>query len=264
MNQATNCVSDNIEFAFGQVRHTRLLPKPHAFAYKAFYLRVPIHALGQIKSPSKLFGINRAALLSFFEKDHGDGQQGLHQWVTQILSQEGLNADGKIWLHTFSRVLGYKFKPVSFWMCENMQGQLIAVIAEVNNTFGEKHLYLLSNSGTPLKQGQLLSAKKMFHVSPFFKIDGQYQFRFAHQSYRSLACVDLHLEQGLALRTSLSGQHHALTTASARHALLAYPFFSMGVIAKIHWQAVRLWLGRGLPYISKPNPPKQLTTKGQP
>jgi uncharacterized protein len=264
--------SDAIEFAFGQIRHSRLLPKKHAFSYPGFYLRVPIHNLDRCSRGNFLFGLNRTSLTSFHAQDHGPhdpektNQPNLLSWVRDLLNNEGIVADGAVWLHTFSRVWGYQFKPVSFWFCHAANGALVAIIAEVKNTFGEQHLYLLRNlePNTDIKWGTLLNASKSFHVSPFFKVEGRYEFRFFNRDDRSVARVDYFINDAIALQTSLSGQHQPITNQSALKALLSYPAFSLGVVARIHWHALRLWAQKRIPFITKPSPPKTLITYGEP
>lgn len=250
-----------LQIAFGEVRHTRLSPVVHAFNYPAFFIRVPIHRLGQVQSSTRLFGLNRAAPLSFHESDHGDGRTACQSWIRERLAESNLVADGPVWLDTFPRVFGYSFKPVSFWHCHNAAGQRIAILAEVHNTFGERHGYLLHERGEPLRGGVELSAGKAFHVSPFAAIEGRYRFRFHGREDRWVARIDLDNATGEALlRTSLSGTPEALDQSSARRALLRYPLFTLGVIARIHAQAFALWRRR-VPFFSKPLPPSTLITR---
>ena len=253
--------NEGVQIAFGEVRHTRLSPIIHAFTYPAFFIRVPIHRLGQVQSSTRLFGLNWAAPLSFHDADHGDGQTPAQPWIHARLKDAGLVADGPIWLDTFPRVFGYSFKPVSFWHCHNAAGERIAILAEVHNTFGERHGYLLHDRGRPLRAGAELSAGKAFHVSPFAAVEGRYRFRFHGRADRWVARIDLDAGDGQALlRTSLSGCPVALDPVSARRALLRYPLFTLGVIARIHAQAFTLWRRR-VPFFSKPNPPASLITR---
>jgi uncharacterized protein len=250
---------DQCQLVFGQVRHSRLRPSAHSFVYPAFFLRVPVHALSTLeRTPqSAWFGINKKAALSFFEKDHGDqakGSQSNWVWITTLLQAENLEMPSKVWLHAFSRVFGYSFKPVSFWFCHRADNSLIAIVAEVNNTFGERHIYLLMD--TP-KFGQSMQASKVFHVSPFCAIEGHYTFRFLNTTSHTVARVDHSDNIGPLLLTSLSGELHALTNATIARALLKYPLFTFGVVARIHLHALRLWLKR-VPFFSKPEPPSQL------
>lgn len=256
--------SARVQIFFGQVRHARLAPVLHAFAYPAFFVRIPIHELGPALSSTRLFGIDRPAPLAFYGVDHGDGQSPPLQWIHQQLRDAGLPDEGAVWLDTFPRVFGYAFKPVSFWHCENLAGQRIAILAEVHNTFGERHGYLLHAQGAPLRNGSELNAQKAFHVSPFARIAGRYRFWFHQREAspaRQVARIDLEDENGQTLlRTSLSGTPVELSGASARRALLQHPLFSLGVIARIHWQALALWRQR-LPFFTKPAPPTALITR---
>jgi uncharacterized protein len=250
---------DQCQLVFGQVRHARLRPSAHSFVYPAFFLRVPIHAISTLesKSASAWFGINRNAALSFFEKDHGgNASEGKSNWtwIVDLLNAQKLETPNKVWLHAFSRVLGYSFKPVSFWFCHRADESLIAIVAEVNNTFGERHIYLLTDAP---KFGQTLQASKVFHVSPFCAVEGNYTFRFLNTSSHTVARVDHSDNVGPLLLTSLSGELHALTGSNIARALLKYPLFTFGVVARIHWHALRLWLKR-VPFFSKPEPPSQL------
>ena len=167
-------------------------------------------------------------------------------------------ATGEVWLHPYPRVFGYVFKPVSFWYCHRSDGSLAAVVAEVNNTFGERHCYLLA--GAELGFGRELVARKVFHVSPFCQVQGQYRFRFMRTADRTVARVDHDDDLGALLQTSVSGELQPLTARSVRAAFFGMPMMTLGVIARIHWQALRLWLKR-VPFQSKPQPPQAFTSR---
>jgi uncharacterized protein len=246
------------QIAFGTVRHTRLRPSKNAFAYPAFYMRLPVHEMKEVVRARKgLFGLNQPGVLSFYESDHGDGK-GCFRWITQLLADHGISTQGPIWLLSFPRVLGYVFQPVSFWLCHRPDGRLHAVVAEVNNTFGERHVYLLSTAGG-IGMGQEVSSQKSFYVSPFCEPRGTYRFRFFDQAQRSLMRVDHDDDQGPLLLTSMSGQHVSLGLKSTFKAIAAYPLFTLGVIARIHWQALRLWF-KGVRLTTKPPPPAHPVT----
>jgi hypothetical protein len=243
----------------GSVRHHRLRPTDHAFAYRSYFLLLPMRALR--RSPAPALRRNRFGLLAFHDRDHGDGRADALAWLDELLAREGISdADGEVWLQTYPRVLGYVFKPVSFWYCERADGSLAAVVAEVNNTFGERHCYLLA--GPALAWGREQRAAKVFHVSPFSPIEGDYRFRFLRSADggRLVASVDHHDAHGALLQTSLSGRLEPLTPASRRRAFFGVPLMSFGVIARIHWQALRLWLER-VPVRRKPAPPEAFITR---
>ena len=246
---------------FGQVRHTRLKPVHHAFAYPTYFLMLPMRSLQC--QPAPALARNRWAPLSFFDADHGDGrgiaQGGALAWLDELLQREGiLDAQGEIWLHCYPRVLGFTFKPVSFWYCHRPDGNLRAVVVEVNNTFGERHCYLLNAPRFGVEQ----RAAKVFHVSPFCPVEGGYRFRFmlTPDFSRTVARVDFDDATGPLIETSVSGQLEPLTRQSTRKALLRYPAMTLGVVLRIHWQATKLFLKRA-PFFKKPTPPAHFTTR---
>jgi DUF1365 family protein len=250
------------QLCVGQVRHKRWRPVLHAFDYGVYFLRLPLRALEGRGFGVRLMSRNRFNLLSFHDRDHGDGTQPLTAWIAGVLRRHGVHdADGEIWLQTMPRVLGYVFNPVSFWFCHRANGSLRAVLCEVRNTFGERHCYLLDSGGT-IVNGQLLRADKRFHVSPFFAVDGGYRFRFVRGGAgdRHLACIEYHDADGALLTTSLSGTARPLSDAALLRASLSHPLQTFGVMLKIHWQALRLWL-RGAPFFSKPAAPVHEITR---
>lgn len=252
----------------GLVRHSRLRPAMNTFSYGVFTLMLPLRTLRDADFGTRLCARNRFGLMSFYDRDHGDGRTPLLDWIDRLLREEGIaDADGEIWLQTFPRVLGYVFNPVSFWFCHRRDGALRAIVCEVNNTFGERHCYLL-DSGMPLVWGQTLSARKVFHVSPFCAVEGGYRFRFMRTAQRvgdteierTVARIDYHDAQGPLLLTSVSGTLQPLNRASAARAFLRHPMMTLGVIARIHWQALKLFAKR-VPFFSKPVPPTHIVSR---
>ncbi|CAN5238477.1 DUF1365 domain-containing protein [soil metagenome] len=266
----------------GQVRHTRLRPARNSFAYPTYFLMLPMRSLRE--QPSAALARNRFGLISFFDADHGDGGADSLAWLDALLAREGIaDASGEVWLHCYPRVLGFTFKPVSFWYCHRADGSLAAIVVEVNNTFGERHCYLLDDRSATLGFGRELRADKVFHVSPFCDVAGSYRFRFmrtglhpergaarSHESMttrtpsaakpvansvaRTVARIDHHDAEGLLIQTSVSGELSPLTPARLRAAFFGMPLMTLGVIARIHWQALRLFAKR-VPFFRKPAPP---------
>lgn len=242
---------------FGHIWHRRLRPVEHAFRYPGYFLLLPMRSLRE--HPVAVLRRNRRGWLSFHDSDHGDGSCDSLAWFEKLLQEEGIrDADGEIWLHTFPRVLGYAFKPVSFWYAHRADGSLAAILAEVNNTFGERHAYLLA--GPQLAWDCEQVAHKCFHVSPFCETQGEYRFRFKRGKSSNLALVDLYDETGPLLRTGVEGTLHPLNTSTVRQAFFGTPLMTLGVIFRIHWQALRLWAKR-LPFHRKPPAPKRFVTR---
>ncbi len=247
----------------GRVWHRRLRPAEHAFSHPTYFLMLPMRALRA--QPARELRRNRWGALAFFDRDHGDGRDDALAWLEDVLAREGIvGADGEVWLHTFPRVLGYAFKPVSFWYVQRADGSLAAVVAEVNNTFGERHCYLLS--GPALRWGGTVQADKAFHVSPFCAVQGHYRFRFVNSGggiasgRHTIAHVDHGDDAGLLLQTSVGGALQALTAASTRRAFFGMPLMTLGVIARIHWHALRLALKR-VPFHRHPPAPDRFVTR---
>ncbi len=242
----------------GVVRHRRLRPREHAFTYPTCFLLLPLRSLRQAPQPA--VRRNRGGWLSFHDADHGDGRSDALAWLDELLAAEGVHdARGEAWLHCYPRVLGYVFNPVSFWYCHRHDGALAAIVVEVNNTFGERHCYLLAGPG--LAYGRELRARKVMHVSPFCAVQGSYRFRFMRTATRSVARVEHDDDDGLLLlQTSVSGHLRPLTPASVRAAFFGRPWMALGVILRIHWQALRLWSKR-VPLFSKPAPPQSFTSR---
>ncbi|MES2323150.1 MAG: DUF1365 domain-containing protein [Pseudomonadota bacterium] len=252
------------QLCFGQVRHTRLRPVRHAFAYRSYYLRLPLRTLGDRDFGCALFSRNRFNLLSFADADHGDGRQPLLAWIDGVLKAEGVHdADGEIWLQAMPRVLGFVFNPVSFWFCHRASGELRAVLCDVRNTFGERHCYLLEH-GAGIGNGNEMAARKVFHVSPFCAVEGGYRFRFTRlvrgRDEHSIACIDYDDAAGVLLQTCLAGLARPLANASVARAFFGRPFMTFGVVARIHLQALRLWCKR-VPSFSKPEAPHQKVSR---
>jgi DUF1365 family protein len=245
----------------GQVMHRRLRPSQNRFVYPVFFLSIPLSNVAALAN--RWVGVNRPGLFSFRFADHG-ARDGTHplEWVRALLAGAGLSvADGEVWLQTFPRVLGYVFNPVSFWFCHDREGSLRAIVCEVNNTFGERHCYLLAHpDARSIHAGEELSVRKVFHVSPFFPVSGGYRFRFSASEQRALARIDYHDDAGALLHTSVSGEAVPYTPRAMLAAFFSHPWMTVGVVARIHWQALRLWLKR-VPIFSKPVPPVEPITR---
>ena len=230
--------------------HARLLPARNSFKYGIYYLALPLSELEQSD-----IARDRFSLTSFYGKDHGPRNgDDLLSWARYVLFTHGVTAaDGEIVLVCMPRILGYVFNPVSFWICYDKNQAIRAVICEVRNTFGENHSYLCAHEdGRPIDPQDLLSAQKIFHVSPFLKREGHYQFRFDITDNKFGVWIDYYDGAGeKILITALCGNFMMLTKSSLRRAFWKHPLVTLKAIYLIHWQAIKL-LGRGVKYIPKP------------
>jgi len=243
----------------GRVGHARLGELSHSFSYTSFYLCFPLSRRNEMRS--RLFSLNRWNIFSFYEADHGDGDNPT-DWIRSVLSRHGLgHINGEVYLHTMPRLFGYVFNPVSFWFCHNSEGKLHAILCEVNNTFHEKHSYLLSNhDGSEITADSQLRSQKVFHVSPFFPVDGEYRFRFELSPDHHKVCIDYWRNDQLALKTYVSGKAETLNDRQIIKTILSFGWATVMVVARIHWQALKLWR-KGATFHRKPTPPALEITK---
>lgn len=255
------------ELCLGRVMHKRFKPVVHPFSYGVFFLRVPLSGIANMGN--RFFSTDKFNLLSFMTRDFGprDGTN-LENWIRDLLAREGITAaNGEIVLQAFPRVLGYVFNPISVWYCFDRAGALRAALCEVSNTFGERHNYLVAHDDQRIiEASDWFTARKVFHVSPFCEVKGHYRFRFEQIDGRAFAQIDYHdaamknESPDLLITTTIFGKPQPLTSRSAVSAFFRYPLMTFGVVVRIHWQALRLWLKR-VPFISKPLPPSVETTR---
>ena len=246
----------------GDVVHERFRPANHKFIYPLFCLRIPLGKLGDV---AQQMAVNRPGLVSFQERDHGArGGSSTLAWIRKILIENGIatasESQIEVDLHSFPRMLGYVFNPVSFWVCRrkfnevNEGGEVCAVLVEVNNTFGQSHSYLLTpTAGASIQSGELLEATKQLHVSPFNEVRGGYRFRFNFAADCWMARIDYYEGDdgsGPLLHTHISGSAQPLTAANLRRVALRFPFQTLAVVARIHLHALLL-LAKRVPFLGK-------------
>ncbi len=236
-----------------KVMHRRLSPKINAFTYRIYYLCLP---LAKINTPetNKQLAVNRFSLLSFYTKDHNNKENDLQQWIDDLLRANNIHHQiDNITLIAMPRILGYVFNPISFWLCFNEKQELKAVLCEVNNTFGEKHNYLcVPKLHDSIHSDEWLEAEKLFHVSPFLKIEGKYKFRFSIKHKDIKIWINYYdKNNNKQLATSLVGDLSPLTKNALRHVFLSHPLITFKTIFLIHWQAMKL-VAKKIKFIPKP------------
>lgn len=235
----------------GTTYHGRRGAVRNGFRYGVDYVLVDPEATA---GPA-LFSRNRGNLTSLWDTDHGGApRQGRGVlWCREILAEHGLPQPERITLLTQPRVLGHVFNPVSFWLCWSGEG-LQVVVAEVNNTYGERHSYLCHRDDlAPMQADETVTARKVFYVSPFQPVAGQYAFRFDITATHIGIWIDYSHAEGSLIAT-LTGARKPLTNRAILSACLRRPFGSRRVLGLIHWQALRLWL-KGAGFSHPPKPP---------
>ncbi len=233
--------------------HGRRGAVTNAFRYTVDY--VLLDAEADLRAPWP-FRRNRPGAVSLRDADHGGApRQGRGAaWVREVLAAHRLPDPARIELMAQPRMLGHVFNPVSFWLIRNDAGALWAVIAEVSNTFGDRHSYLCHHDDLrPIAPEDRLHARKVFHVSPFQPVAGDYTFRFDIRADRVGVWID-HRNLDGGLYATLTGTRRPATTAGLLAAALRRPLGSRRVLALIHWQALRLWW-KGAGYRVRPEPP---------
>jgi len=219
----------------GVVTHARLRPRAHRLRYRIFMLLLDLDELDALDDALRLFAHGRFNLTSFHEADHlpGAGRR-LKGRVEAHLAEAGIASGGPIRLLAMPRILGGVFNPLSVYFCHRTDGALSAILYEVRNTFGERHSYLIEAGGP---QG----CDKGFYVSPFMGMDLSYAFRIVPPGERMSVAVDVHDAQGLVMATAFAGTRTELSDAALLRAWLGHPLMTLGVMAAIHWEALKIW-----------------------
>lgn len=245
----------------GTVAHQRFRPKRHALRYRVFSALLDLDELAEMDARLRLFGYNRPAAIAFRDRDHGPGQDApLRPWIEGQLALAGIDIDGgPIRLLCYPRIFGYVFNPLTVWFCHHRRGRLAALLWEVNNTFGERHCYLIpveGDAGTVVRQ----ECDKLFYVSPFIAVGGRYRFRVTMPAGDlSLSILQHDSEGGPLLHASFDGRRAPLDDRTLAKCLLRYPLLTLKIMAGIHVEALRLWW-KGIPLIHRPPPPAQPVT----
>ncbi|MEM9551220.1 MAG: DUF1365 domain-containing protein [Pseudomonadota bacterium] len=250
---------DRVDHIQGQTFHGRKGTVRNAFRYSIDY--VLLDAEHEAKTP-RLFSRNRGNVTSVRDLDHGGtpGQGRGAAWVREVMAQHQLPLADRILLLAQPRFWGHVFNPVSFWLCYHGD-DLTVVVAEVTNTFGERHSYLCHHPGLdPIRACDRLTAQKIFYVSPFQPIEGGYEFRFDIRDDRIGIWIDYEQADG-GLIATLTGHRRPLTNRSILWAALRRPFGSRRVLGLIHWQALKLW-AKSARYRVRPAPPQHEVSRG--
>ena len=238
----------------GNVMHARLKPMGHRFSYRVMSLLIDLDRLDEADRQSRLFGVNRAALYSFRESDHGlrDGSS-LRAYAQSCAADHGIDlTGGRVLLLCYPRLFGYTFNPLSAYFCYRADGALALMIYEVRNTFGDIHPYVL-----PIKPGETSVAgirqeqDKLFYVSPFIDMAMRYHFRVSPPGDDvKLRILETDAE-GPLLAATFNGHRRPLNGPTLAAMFAALPMVTFKIMAAIHWEALRLWI-KGAKLVPRP------------
>ena len=238
---------------FGDVMHARLKPVGHRFSYRVMNLLIDLDRLDEADRQSRLFGVNRAALYSFHESDHGDRDgTSLRAYAQRCAGLHGIDlTDGRVLLLCYPRLFGYTFNPLSVYFCYRAGGGLALMIYEVRNTFGEIHPYILpvtpaQTSAAGIRQQQ----RKLFYVSPFIEMAMRYHFRISEPQDAVRIRILETDDTGPLLAATFNGKRRALTTAALLRSFFSLPVVTVKILAAIHWEALRLWI-KGVRFVPR-------------
>ncbi len=240
----------NSSIYIGTVIHKRFKPKVHFFKYNVFSILIDISEIDLLDRSLKIFSYNRFNVVSFYDVDHGprDGTS-IKDWVIKNLKNNQINTEEiKIKLLCYPRIFGYVFNPLSVFYIYNKKSELISILYEVKNTFGEQHTYIFKNkkNENPIKH----SCKKKFHVSPFIVMNCTYFFKILKPSEKISVIIDEYDEEGKLLYASQDGNRIELNNKNLFLSYLKHPFMTLKIIAAIHFEAFKLWT-KGIKFIKK-------------
>lgn len=244
----------------GRVVHVRIKPLRHRLAYRLFYLLLDLDELPALSRRLFCLGHNRPGLLGVHDRDHGDGSaRPLKQQIEALLAAAGLDQAGRVRMLTMPRVLGRVFNPITVYFCDDRAGRLQAMLYEVNNTFGQRHSYLIpAISGPAGHAGAAVidqRCDKDFYVSPFMDMALRYHFRLTPPDTRLALAIEAADHDGAVLYAAFNGRRRALTDAALLSMLLRFPLLALQVLGGIHWEALKLWL-KGLKLRPRPEAPQ--------
>jgi DUF1365 family protein len=242
----------------GVVTHQRLAPRRHRLRYRLFQLLLDLDELPALDRRLTLFAHNRAAVFSLHDRDHLAGEAWpLRPQVVAMLRKSGIEiGGGAVRLLCLPRVLGYVFNPLSIFYCHRPSGELAAVVLEVNNTFGERHCYVVEATGGVVRSG----CAKAFFVSPFLGLDMTYDVRLATPAERAATAILGRASDGEPIIAAVfSGVRRELSDSELRRAFIGHPLLTLKVITAIHWEALKL-LAKGVRLKPKPVRPVRAVT----
>jgi DUF1365 family protein len=234
----------------GQVIHKRFKPKVHSFRYDVFSLLIDLSELETLDKQVNFFSYNKFNWISFYDKDHGDRDgSSLINWVQKNLRKNNISTENiKIKILCYPRIFGFVFNPLSVFYVYNSNENLISILYEVKNTFGEQHTYIFRIE----KDANLIqnNCSKKFHVSPFIQMNCNYFFRLLKPGNKISVIIDQYEDEDKILYASQDGIRTDFNTKYLVKSFLNHPLMTFKIIIAIHYEAFKLW-SKGIKFIKK-------------
>ena len=234
----------------GQVIHKRFKPKVHSFRYDVFSLLIDLSELETLDKQVNFFSYNKFNWISFYDKDHGDRDgSSLINWVQKNLRKNNISTENiKIKILCYPRIFGFVFNPLSVFYVYNSNENLISILYEVKNTFGEQHTYIFRIE----KDANLIqnNCSKKFHVSPFIQMNCNYFFRLLKPGNKISVIIDQYENEDKILYASQDGIRTDFNTKYLIKSFLNHPLMTFKIILAIHYEAFKLW-SKGIKFIKK-------------
>jgi DUF1365 family protein len=246
-------VTQSSALYLGKVVHRRMRPRTHRLSYAIFWMLLDLDEASALDRKLRLFSYGRFNLFTFSDRDHGEGGSSLRQFLMTRLAEAGIDlTGGSVRILCCPRTLGHVFNPISVYFCYDADGILLATLYEVNNTFGDRHTYVLPISRDD--RGQIVQkCDKALHVSPFLGMDMQYRFSVLPPADEVAIGIEARDPGGTVLTASFAGRRIELSDASLLRAFLRYPMVTLKIVAGIHWEAFLLW-SKGIRVFRRPAP----------
>tara|TARA_B110000263_G_scaffold248219_1_gene262609 strand:+ start:4645 stop:5499 length:855 start_codon:yes stop_codon:yes gene_type:complete len=244
----------------GFITHARTKPVRHGFSFPIYTFALDLDELELLDRKIRLFGYNRGSVFSLYDSDHlGKGPGSIKEKLKDWLIKFGHSKHyAKIIMISTLRVFKHTFNPVIFYYCYDDKGAIVYHVAEVHNTFGEGHLYILEN-GKESKVGKEYLVPKEFHVSPFNKVEGDYNFHFSKLDDKMDVRINVSNQRKNFFYAKISGNSRKIKKNELLKLIMKYPFRTLLIIPKIMAEAAKLYYAKKLEIIDKPEPSSERT-----